>query len=101
MTIVLAAGLSGGQGRVAAQTGPRVQAFTGTVDDDAEIVFYDLYGLHAGETLYAYAEATASNLDTYLAVADIDFTDVLAEDDDSGGGTDSGNEFPDPGRRRL
>ena len=96
MAIVLAAGLPGGLRRVVAQSGPRVQAFTGTVDDVAEIVFYHLSGLHGGETLYVYAEATDSNLDTYLAVADIDFTNVLAEDDDSGGGTDSALSYTIP-----
>jgi hypothetical protein len=94
LVMALLGGALPGEVRLAAaQTGPRVQEFTGTVDDGAEIVFYDLYGLHAGETIYAYAEAAASALDTYLAVGDIDFNDVLAEDDDSGGGTNSALEY--------
>ncbi len=50
----------------------------------------------AGETVYAYAEADGSELDTYLLLGDIDFGETFAEDDDSGGGTNSALEYRVP-----
>ncbi len=86
----------GGAAPAWAQGGPQVQEFTGTVNDAAEIVFYDLYGLQAGQTLYAYVEATSGNLDTYLYLGDIDFVEIFAEDDDGGGGLNSALSYPIP-----
>ena len=71
----------------------RVQELTGTIDDANDLIFYDLYDLPAGHTLYVYAAATSGNLDTYLMLGDIDFQDIYQEDDDGGGGTNSALEY--------
>jgi len=83
---VLLAMLFVAAGPVAAQgSTPRVQVFAGSVNDRAEVVLYDLRGLPAGHTLYAYAQATSGGLDTYLGLGSRGFAQVLREDDDSGG----------------
>lgn len=63
-----------------------VQHFRGTVAGEG--VYYDLFGLRAGQTVEAYAQGV-NGLDTYLAVGDIDFLEVFLEDDDGGPGTDA------------
>ncbi|WP_292364917.1 MULTISPECIES: hypothetical protein [unclassified Methanoculleus] len=45
-----------------------VQELTGRIEP-GQAIFYDLPGLQAGESLYAYAEGTSGNLDPFLAVA--------------------------------
>ncbi len=86
LSMVLLATLLVAAGPIQAQSGtPRVQVFTGTVNDNAEVVLYNLRGLPAGHTLYAYAQATSGGLDTYLGLGTSGFARVLREDDDSGG----------------
>lgn len=78
----------------------RVQEFTGSITDssaeDVSGVYYDLFGLKAGETLYVYVEAASPELDPYVYIGDIDFNEVYIEDDDSGGDLNSAVEFPIP-----
>ncbi len=77
-----------------AQTGtPRIQELTGRVNDDMEVVLYDLT-LQAGQTLYLYVEATYGSLDTYLGLGNSGFAQPLREDDDSGGDFNSALEYP-------
>ncbi|PJF40323.1 MAG: hypothetical protein D6737_12095 [Chloroflexi bacterium] len=73
---------------VFAQRPPAVQEFTGFVGLD-DVVFYDMFDLQAGDTLYLFVEAISGDLDTFIAVGDITFGDVFAEDDDSGAGRNS------------
>jgi hypothetical protein len=53
---------------VAAQENASVQILTGRIEPGQAVV-YDLPGLQAGQTLYAYAEGTSGDLDPFLAVA--------------------------------
>lgn len=85
--------------RSQAQGGP-VQSFNAIVDTNVPIVYFDLFDMRAGDTLYLYAES--GDIDTYLIVCDIDCEEVLAENDDidlDGGNTNSGLEyrFPEDG----
>ncbi len=84
-------------GRIQAQGGqPQVQEITGVVDDNNDLIFYDLYGLPAGSTLYVHMAALDGALDAYLMLGDIDFEDIYVEDDDSGGGTDAALQYTIP-----
>ncbi len=56
---------------VAAQENVSVQELTGRIEP-GQATFYDLSGLQADQTLYAYAERTSGNLDPFLAVASPD-----------------------------
>src|SRR5690606_29464542 len=67
---------------VYAQREPRVEEFLGQLVDYDDVIFYDIYNLEAGETLYVYAEALQPTLDPMIAVGDIDFEEVLAVNDD-------------------
>lgn len=71
-----------------------VQHIEGTVDSDIG-VYYDLFGLQAGQTVYIYAHGL-DGFDTYIALGDIDFLKVLAEDDDGGDDTDSALSYDIP-----
>lgn len=77
-----------------AQGPAQVQEFTGQVSNRSEVVLFDLRGLQAGYTLYAYVEATSGNLDTYLGLGSDGFAQVLREDDDSGGDYNSALQYP-------
>ncbi len=68
-----------------------VQSINGVLEADSGIVFYDIWDLKVGQTIYIYAES--SDFDTYVSFGDIDFVDILAEDDDAGGGTNSALSF--------
>lgn len=81
-------------GVTATGEGPMVQAFTGAVSPGEEFVYYDLYGVEAGRTLYVYAES--SHIDTIVGVCDILCEEVYAQDDDNGGGTNSALEYVIP-----
>jgi hypothetical protein len=59
-----------------------VQEETGTVVSDDEYVFYDLYDLRAGDTVYVYVEATDANLDSYVFFGNFEFDTIYAENDD-------------------
>lgn len=72
-----------------------IQHFQGRVSNRS-LNYYDLRGLRAGQTLFLSAAALSGDLDTYIAVGDIDFESVLAFDDDSGPDTDSRLIFPVP-----
>jgi hypothetical protein len=74
--------------------GPRVQEINGSVTTADDYVYYDLFGLRAGQTIYIYAES--DNIDTYLAFANLDFTEVYIEDDDGAEGTNSVLQFVIP-----
>jgi hypothetical protein len=50
-----------------------VQELSGRIEPGQAII-YDLPGLQAGETLYAYADGTSGDLDPFLAVARPDLT---------------------------
>lgn len=76
-----------------AQGPAQVQEFSGQVDSRGEVVLFDLRGLQAGQTLYAYVEVTSGSLDTYLGLGSGDFEMVLREDDDSGGDYNSALEY--------
>ncbi|MBN2470983.1 MAG: hypothetical protein JXN59_09680 [Anaerolineae bacterium] len=77
-----------------AQTGtPRIQELNGRVNDDMEVVLYDLH-VEAGHTLYLYLETTYGSLDTYLGLGTSGFAQPLREDDDSGGDYNSALEYP-------
>lgn len=65
-----------------AQGDPRIEEFIGELANYDDIIYYDLYNLQAGETLYVYAEALQATLDPYIAVGDINFEEILAENDD-------------------
>lgn len=71
-----------------------VQEFTGRVSPETEFIFYDLYGMQAGTTIYIYAES--AEIDTLVAIGDIDFNTELARDDDSGSGTNSALQYTFP-----
>lgn len=71
-----------------------VQHFEGTVSGDKGI-YYDLFGLKAGQTVYLYAHGL-DGFDTVIALGDIDFVEVLAEDDDGGSDTDSALSYDIP-----
>lgn len=76
-------------GPATAQSSPRVQQMIGHIDDQTEVLYYDLPGLQVGEIVYLWVEATSGDLDTYLFLGQVNgagFGQVVAEDDD--GGTD-------------
>ncbi len=67
--------------KVFAQDG--IQEFSGTVDDDNELVSFALGDLNAGDFVYAIAEAAEdSELDTLLLLTDADGEEVFARYDD-------------------
>jgi len=61
-----------GTGAAQMQDNAGVQELDGRIEP-GQVIFYDLPGLQAGETLYAYAEGASGNLDPFLAVANPDF----------------------------
>lgn len=69
----------------------QVQELQGAVSPDSPTIWFDLFGMEAGQTIYVYAESDA--IDTYLIVCDLDCEEHFAEDDDSGGGTNSALSF--------
>ncbi|MBI5930914.1 MAG: hypothetical protein HY862_16510 [Chloroflexi bacterium] len=73
-----------------------VQEFFGTVAADGTGSYYDMYDLVAGDTLYIYVESQNGDLDPYLYLGNLDFTEVILEDDDSGGGINSAIEYVIP-----
>ena len=68
------------------QTG-QVQAFNALIEPDNAIVYFDLFDMQAGDTLYLYAES--EDVDTYIIVCDIDCEEYYTENDDID--FDSGN----------
>ncbi len=62
-----------------------VQEFTGVVDSTSEVVLYTV-SARAGQVLYAHLQATSGSLDSYLGLGNSDLSQILREDDDSGGG---------------
>ena len=64
-----------------AQTGtPQIQEFYALVSPDLEYVYFDLFGMQAGTTIYLYTES--DEFDTWLAICDIDCEEVYIENDD-------------------
>jgi hypothetical protein len=62
-----------------------IQRFTGTLAaDDGR--GYQIRPLAAGDTLYVLLENSAGSLDPFLQLYDADTFELLADDDDSGGG---------------
>jgi len=86
-------GEDGGTSTASSDENP-VQEVSGGVSPETEFVFYDLFGMEAGQTLYLYAES--DEFDTLIALGNLEFTEELARDDDSGGGTNSALEFTIP-----
>ncbi len=86
-----------------AQGSPRIQEFSGRVNDNAEVALFDARGLQTGQTLYVYVEATSGSLDTYLGLGTAGFAQALREDDDSGGDYNSALQYAirTPGDYRI
>ena len=63
-----------------AQDDVQIQEFYSLVSPENEFVYFDLFGMEAGTTIYIYAESEA--FDTYIGVCDIDCEDIYAENDD-------------------
>ncbi|MCB9449999.1 MAG: hypothetical protein H6672_01080 [Anaerolineaceae bacterium] len=75
LLVVLAFGIS-----TAAAQSTAVQEFFGNVSPETEYAFFDLYGMHAGDTLYVYA--ASFEIDTMILLGNIDFSEELARNDD-------------------
>ncbi len=56
-----------------------VQALTATLSPENTIAFFDLRGMQAGQTVYAYA--AVSDIDPYLFLIDADFNTYAQNDD--------------------
>ena len=73
----------------------QTQEFVGEIEGETQYLYYDILDAVAGETLYIYAES--NELDTYLAVCDIECLEIFAENDDiSQRNTNSAIEFTFP-----
>ena len=72
-----------------------VQVFNGFIIDK-ETTYFDVYDLRPGQIIYIYAEATSGNLDTYIELGNLNFSEVYARDDDGAGGTNSRLSFVVP-----
>jgi hypothetical protein len=68
-----------------------VQELTGSISPETPVSYFDIFGLQAGQTIYAYAES--ADFDAYLAFCDIDCEQTYIEDDDGGGGFNSALQF--------
>ena len=77
-----------------AQAAAGIQEIRGQIGPDSSILYFDLFGAAAGQTIYIYAES--SEFDTYLIFCDIDCADQFAVDDDSGGNLNSALQFTIP-----
>ena len=66
---------------------PRVQEFYAVVAESVEFSYFDLFGMQAGESIYVYAES--DEIDTFIAICDIDCEEIYVENDDID--TDGGN----------
>lgn len=66
---------------------PEIQEFYSQVSPDNEFVYFDLFGMLAGETIYIYAES--SEIDPLVVVCDITCEEELARNDDLAEGTNS------------
>lgn len=66
---------------VTAQTGEsQVQEFYSIVSPENEFVYFDLFGMQAGTTIYLYAES--DEFDTWIGICDIDCEEKFADNDD-------------------
>ena len=75
----------------------QVQQLYGAVDVNNEFVYFDIFEAQANQTLYLYVES--SNIDTYMAVCDINCEEIFAENDDidaDGGNFNSALEYTFP-----
>lgn len=73
----------------------QVQEFFGEVSSEEPFQYFDIFDAVAGQTLYVYAES--DEIDTAVAVCDIDCVDIFAENDDiDGGNFNSALEFTFP-----
>ncbi len=63
-----------------AQSKQQVQELYAQVTEDTPFVYFDLFGMQEGDTIYLYAES--DDIDTYLIVCDIDCEDIFDENDD-------------------
>ena len=70
---------------------PSVQELNGSLNDTRVSVDFEVPNLSAGQILYIYAES--DKIDTFITVSRQDIRQALAEDDDSGEGTNSALEF--------
>ena len=62
-------------------TGQRqVQELTGFISEDEPTIWFDLFDIPAGQTLFVYAES--DEIDTYIVICDIQCEQVYAENDD-------------------
>ncbi len=61
---------------------PQVQQFRGEITAADPILYYDLFDMQAGDTLYVYAETLDGDLDTYIGLGDINVEEIFAENDD-------------------
>jgi hypothetical protein len=66
---------------VTAQTDePQIQEFYSQVSSEHQYVYFDLFGMRAGTTIYLYAES--DEIDTELTICDIDCEEIFIENDD-------------------
>lgn len=73
--------VKGQQGSGSAQNpNAQIQEFFSIVDEDTPFVYFDLFGMTAGETIYLYAGS--DSIDPYLTVCDIDCEEIFGENDD-------------------
>lgn len=78
----------------AQSTEPQIQEFYSLVSPENEFVYFDLFGMEAGTTIYLYAES--AEFDTRLIVCDIDCVEIFADNDDidvDNGNTNSALEY--------
>jgi hypothetical protein len=59
---------------------PQIQEFYAQVTEEVDFSYFDLFGMQAGETIYIYAES--DEIDTAVAVCDIDCGEFYATADD-------------------
>lgn len=58
----------------------RVQEYISRISEDNSIIYFDLFGMDEGDTLYLYAESY--DFDPLIGVCDIDCEDVYIRNDD-------------------
>jgi hypothetical protein len=72
---------------------PEIQEFYSQVSPENEFVYFDLFGMLAGETIYIYAES--SEIDPLIVVCNLDCDEEFARNDDleEGVNTNAGLEY--------
>lgn len=60
--------------------GDRIQEYVSRLSEEQSIMYFDLFNMDEGDTIYIYAESY--DIDTYIGVCDIACEEVFAENDD-------------------